>query len=62
MWFPAVAPSTVTAWDTVAEAPKVDSEAQLPQESTSRLSVLQQHLDLCSQRREERLDVPSSGS
>ena len=38
MWFPAVAPSTVTAWDTVAEAPKVDSEDQLPQESTSRLS------------------------
>ena len=38
MWFPVVALSTVTAWDTVAEAPKVDSEAQLPQESTSRLS------------------------
>lgn len=33
MWFPVVALSTVTAWDTVAEAPKVDSEAQLPQVS-----------------------------
>ena len=38
MWFLVVAPSMVTAWDTVAEAPKVDSEAQLPRESTSRLS------------------------